>query len=183
MRIWVRLPFKVGLVVVICFLLSPYILLLALKILADIIEYSYILFIFGIPLGLFFVASLTTYYEEEKEAKRIEAEYEAIRKEKQKAILNLCGVLKQEVETRNNSKWLLFSYSNEHEVLGEYNTVEEYTDTLRHYKRMYRGKVCDFPYVGGYYGTEDKLYVHITHEKTMIMMREYDYNKRSSNNR
>ena len=113
------------------------------------------------------------------------AEREAIKKDKQKAISNLSKVLKQKVENeaRNNSKWLLFSYSNEHEVLGEYNTVEEYTDTLRHYKRMYRGKVCDFPYVGGYYGTEDKLYVHITHEKTMIMMREYDYNKRSSNNR
>ena len=112
-------------------------------------------------------------------------ECKAIKEDKQEAISNLSKVLKQraEDEARNNSKWLLFSYSNEHEVLGEYNTVEEYTDTLRHYKRMYKGKVCDFPYVGGYYGTEDKLYVHITHEKTMIMMREYDYNKRSSNNR
>ena len=112
-------------------------------------------------------------------------ERKAIKEDKQEAISNLSKVLKQkaEDEARNNSKWLLFSYSNEHEVLGEYNTVEEYTDTLRHYKRMYKGKVCDFPYVGGYYGTEDKLYVHITHEKTMIMMREYDYNKRSSNNR
>ena len=182
MRIWVRLPFKVGLVVAIGFLLSLYILLLALKILADIIEYSYILFIFGIPLGLFIIASLITYYEEEKETKRIEAEYEAIRKEKQKAISNLCGILEQEVETRNNSKWLLFSYSNEHEVLGEYNTVEEYIDTLEHYKRIYKGKVCEFPNVGGYYGTKDKLYIHITHYKTMIMMKECDY-KRSSDKR